>query len=197
MAAQVNGEAPSSAFLNVGLLFSSLSLSAPLLTTYQHLVSYPLISDSITTFKTNPYGAKSLSLTSSSLARLQPLLPYISKPLSYVHPYITRADSLGDSTLSSLESRFPVVKKPTGELYAEGKDIVFFPLKKGTEGKEYVLGVWGSEKKKTDQEGIVGLGKAMIATGLVVSGEAYRVVSEYLVGAAKTVKKEAHEKTES
>merc|ERR1712093_874997 len=46
MAPQVNGEAPSSAFLS-------------------HLISYPVISDSISTFKSNPYGAKSLSITTS------------------------------------------------------------------------------------------------------------------------------------
>merc|ERR1711977_800801 len=91
MAPQVNGEAPSSAFLS-------------------HLISYPVISDSISTFESNPYGAKSVSL--------------------------------GDSALSPTDPKFPVVKKPTGELIDNGKAIVFFPLKKGTEGKEYVVGVF-------------------------------------------------------
>merc|ERR1712093_718465 len=40
-----------------------------------------------------------------------------------------------------------------------GKAIVFFPLKKGTEGKEYVVGVYGSECKKVGGEGIVTWGK--------------------------------------
>merc|ERR1712093_552437 len=64
MAPQVNGEAPSSAFL-----------------------SHP-----ISTFKSNPYGAKSLSITTSLSHKLaDPLLPYLTKPYQYVSPYITKA----------------------------------------------------------------------------------------------------------
>lgn len=166
MAAQVNGEAPSSAFLN-------------------HLTSYPVVSDSISAFKTNPYGAKSLDLTTASLHRLEPLLPYLARPYQYVSPYVQKADSLGDATLSSIDARFPAVKKPAGELYNDGREIVLFPLRKGNEGKEYVLGVFGVEKKKAGQDGLVSYGKALIGTGLVVSGDAYKWVSEYLAGAKK------------
>ncbi|KUJ15151.1 uncharacterized protein LY89DRAFT_104605 [Mollisia scopiformis] len=96
MAPQVNGEAPSSAFLH-------------------HLTS----------------------LTHTSYSKISaPLAPYLHTPYSYLSPYLSKADSLGDSTLSSLDSKFPLVKKPTGELYDEGKAIVFYPLKKGNEGKE-------------------------------------------------------------
>jgi len=164
--AQVNGEAPSSAFLN-------------------HLTSYPVVSDSISAFKTNPYGAKSLDLTTASLHRLQPLLPYLARPYQFVSPYVQKADSLGDATLSSIDARFPAVKKPAGEWYSEGREIVLFPLRKGNEGKEYVLSVFGVEKKKVGQDGLVSYGKALIGTGLVVSGDAYKWVSEYLAGAKK------------
>jgi hypothetical protein len=155
----------------------------------QHLASYPVIFDSLTTLKTNPYLSKPISLTTSSLSHLTPLLPYIRKPLSYAQPYISRADSLGDSTLSSLETRFPVVKKPTGEIYNEGKEIVFFPLKVGSEGREYVLGVWGSERKK-EEGGVFGLGRAVIATGFVVGGEVVGWVSGYFGGKKEEVKGE-------
>lgn len=167
MAAQVNGEAPASAFLS-------------------HLVSFPVVSDSISTFKSNPYGAKSLDLTTAGYERLgKPLLPYLSGPYQYVSPYVQRADSLGDSTLSSLEAHFPVVKKPTGELYEGGRSIVFFPLRKGSEGKDYVVGVFGAEKKKSSQDGLVGYGLALIGTGLVVGSDAFKWVSGYLGGAPK------------
>merc|ERR1711939_134870 len=149
MAPQVNGEAPSSAFLS-------------------HLISYPVISDSISTFKSLPY--------------------------QYVSPYITKADSLGDSTLSTIDSKFPVVKKPTGELIDNGKAIVFFPLKKGIEGKEYVVGVYGSECKKVGGEGIVTWGKAAIATGLVVGGDAYGWLSGFLAGKKAEAKEVSNEK---
>jgi len=165
MAPQVNGEAPSSAFLS-------------------HLFSYPVISDSISTFKSNPYGAKSLSLTSASYTKAseltKPIHPYLLTPYQYVSPYIHRVDTLGDNTLSTLDNHFPVVKKPTGEIYDEGKKIVFFPLKVGNEGKEYVFSVFGSEKKKVGGEGIVTYGKAVVATGLVVSSDALGWLSAFL-----------------
>lgn len=201
MSTKVNGEVPSSAFLSVRHslppLHRTVQYIAPLKYSTnppQHLASFPLISDSITTFKTNPYGAKSLDLTTASLQRLEPLLPYLAKPYQYVSPYVQKADSLGDSTLSTIETRFPLVKKPTGELYSEGRDIVFFPLKKGTEGKEYVIGVFGSEKKKAGQEGLVGYGKALIGTGFIVGGEAYKLVSGYLAGSKKEVNEVVSEK---
>merc|ERR1712093_336336 len=138
MAPQVNGEAPSSAFLS-------------------HLISHPVISDSISTFKSNPYGAKSLSITTSLSHKLaDPLLPYLTKPYQYVSPYITKADSLGDSTLSTIDSKFPVVKKPTGELIDNGK--------------------------------------AAIATGLVVGGDAYGWLSGFLAGKKAEAKEVSNEK---
>jgi len=159
--AQVNGEKPASAFLS-------------------HLYSYPVISDSISTFKSNPYGAKSLDITTQVYEKTgKPLLPYLSKPYQYVSPYVAKADSVADNTLSTIDSKFPVVKKPTGELYSEGKDFVFFPLKKGTEGKDYVLKTYNSEVKKVGGDGIVTYGKAAISTSLVVSSDALHWLSEF------------------
>jgi hypothetical protein len=147
----------------------------------QHLTSYPVISDSISTFKSNPYGAKSLTITTSTYEKLsKPLAPYLHTPYSYISPYLTKADSLGDSTLTTLDSKFPVVKKPTEELYSEGKSFIFFPLRKGSEGKDYVLGIYGSEVKKVGGEGIVTYGKAALATGLVVTSDTLGWLSAFL-----------------
>jgi len=87
-----------------------------------------------------------------------------------------------------------LVKKPTGELYNDGRDLVFFPLRKGTEGREYVVGVFGTEKKKAGQEGLVGYGWALVNTGFVVSGDAYKWVSGYLAGPKQEVKEVVSEK---
>lgn len=107
---------------------------------------------------------------------------------------MARADSLGASTLEGLESRFPAVKRPTGELFDEGRSLVFFPLRKGGEGKEYVVGVWGSERKKPGQEGFVGYPRAAVGTGLVVGGEAYKWVSSFLAGGKVEAKEIVNEK---
>ncbi|RDL40793.1 Uncharacterized protein BP5553_00772 [Venustampulla echinocandica] len=172
MAPQVNGDpAPSSAFL-------------------AHLVSYPVINDSITSFKSHPYGAKSLQLTSQGYEKLGvPLLPYLSKPYEYVSPYVKKADSLGDSTLSSLDTKFPVVKKSTSELYQDAQSVVFFPLKKGTEGKDYVLNTYHGEVKKVGGEGVVTYGKAAVGTGFKVAGDSWAWLNSFL-GATKAPAKE-------
>jgi len=177
MAPQVNGDAPSSAFLS-------------------HLTSYPLINDSISTFKSNPYGQKSLSFTSGTYEKFgKPILPYLSKPYQYVSPYVAKADSLGDSTLSTLDNKFPVVKKPTDELYSDGKAVAFWPLKKGSEGKEYVLDTYGKEVEKTKKEGIVGYGKAVVSTSFILGSDALAWLGDFL-GKKKTEAKEvANEKT--
>jgi len=162
MAPQVNGDSPSSAFIS-------------------HLISYPLISDSISTFKSNSYGQKSLSLTSASYEKFgKPILPYFTKPYQYVSPYVAKADSIGDHTLSAIDDKFPVVKKPTGELYSEGKDVVLWPLVKGGQGKDYVVSTYGKEVEKTKKEGIVGYGKAVVSTGFIVGQDAYSWLSEVL-----------------
>jgi len=173
---QMNGEAPSSAFLS-------------------HLISYPVINDSIETFKSNPYGKKSLEVGSTGYERLaKPFFPYLQKPYEYVSPYVKKADSLGDSTLSSIDSKFPAVKKPTGELYDNGKSIVFFPLKKGSEGKEYVFKTYDSEVKKVGGGGVVGYGKAAVTTGLIVGSDALSWLSGFLMKKKEQTKEVANEK---
>jgi len=176
MAPQVNGDSPSSAF-------------------FSHLISFPVISDSISTFKSNPYGAKSLDITKTLTSTVsKKLAPILSTPISYATPYLKKADSLGDSTLSTLESKFPVVKKPTGELYSEGKSIVFFPLKKGTEGKDYVLSTFNGEVKKNSDQGFVGYGKAAISTTFKVGGDTYTWLSAFLSAKKSEAKEVSSEK---
>jgi len=176
MAPQVNGDSPSSAF-------------------FSHLISFPVISDSISTFKSNSYGAKSLDITKTLTSSVsQKLAPILATPISYATPYLKKADSIGDSTLSTLESKFPVVKKPTGELYSEGKSFVFFPLKKGTEGKDYVLSTFNGEFKKNGDQGLVGYGKAAISTTLKVGGDTYTWLSGFLSAKKAEAKEVTSEK---
>jgi len=178
MAPQVNGDSsPSSAFLS-------------------HLYSFPVVNDSITTFKKNPYGAKSLDLTSQGYEKLgKPLLPYLAGPYEYVSPYVKKADSIGDSSLFTLESKFPVVKKPTGELYEHAQSIIYFPLKKGSEGKDYVFSTYKGEVKKVGGESFVTYGIAAFGTGIIVTKESLNWLTQFL-SAKKTETKEAmNEKT--
>jgi hypothetical protein len=140
-----------------------------------------VVSDSIKTFKSIPLGKKSLSLADHGFnAFAKPVLPYLSKPYQYVSPYVAKADSLGDSTLSKVEAKFPVVKKPTNELYDKATGLALLPLRKGLEGKDYVLNTYKSEVKKVGGEGIVTMGKAAVTTTLIVSSDALSWLSNVL-----------------
>lgn len=125
-------------------------------------------------------------------------MPYLQGPYSkvspYIIPYAKKADTIGDSTLSTIDSKFPTIKKPTGELYEEGKGIFFLPLKLSLDGKDYVFKTFNTEKKNVGAEGIVGYGKAALATGLVVSSDTLSWISTFLSKKKAETKEIANEK---
>lgn len=162
---QVNGVTPSSAFI-------------------EHLLQYPLVSDGVSTVKENKYGQQTIALSSSAYEKLaKPVLPYLSKPYGYVSPYVQKADSIGDKTLNTLDQRFPVVLKPTAEVYQETKDIVFYPVRKGIEGRDHVYEVYAGERKQAGGEGVLPLGKALAATAIIVATETVTYARQYLASA--------------
>jgi len=174
--ASINGEKPSSATLS-------------------HIVSYPVVSDSISTFKSYPIGQKSIDIGTTAFDKLaKPVLPYFAKPYQYVSPYVAKADSLGDSALKKVDETFPVVTKPTGELYDNATGVAFFPLRKGLEGKDYVFKTYNSEVKKVGGDGIVTLGKAAVTTTLIVSSDALSWLSNFLSAKKAETKEVANDK---
>ncbi|KAI1388612.1 uncharacterized protein F4822DRAFT_429229 [Hypoxylon trugodes] len=163
MAAQVNGEVhPSSATLS-------------------HITGYPVVSDSIAYIKKNPYGQKSIELGDSAYkAFAKPVIPYFAKPYQYVSPYLKKVDVIGNDTLTKIDERLPALKKPTGELWTDGKNLFFFPVRKGLETKDHVFDIYGSEYKRVGGDGLVTSGKALVSTGLVVTSEALTWVGDFL-----------------
>ncbi|KAI9816084.1 MAG: hypothetical protein M1832_005167 [Thelocarpon impressellum] len=162
------------------------------LASVNHFASYPLISDTISTFKSNPYGQKSLSLADQIYATFaKPLYPYLSGPYQYVSPYVSKADSLADSGLSKVEQTFPIVKQPTGQLRNSVTDVAFLPLRKATEGKDYVLNTYSSEYGKVGGDGLLTAGKAVISTGLVVTSDSLGWLSSFLSAKKDDAKKVA------
>ncbi|KAF7546782.1 hypothetical protein G7046_g9202 [Stylonectria norvegica] len=165
MSPQVNGDVPSSG--NSAF--------------FQHLLNYPVVSDSVHTFKTNEYGQKSIALGDSAYKIFAaPVVPWFAKPYEYVSPYVSKVDSLGDKTLDRIDERFPVVKKPTNDLYNDTKGLILFPLQKGIEGKDHVVQVYSTEYKKNEQAGLVATGKAALTTVLVVSNETLSWLSSFI-----------------
>lgn len=147
----------------------------------QHLLTYPLISDSVHTVAANEYAQRSFKLGDSVYQTFAaPLLPWVAKPYGLVFPYVQKADSIGDKTLDRVDERFPIVKKPTGELYNETRELILLPYQKGLEGKEHVFSVYAAEYKKSEQQGLVAQGKAAVTTAVVVSNETLTWISNFV-----------------
>ncbi|KAI1337708.1 hypothetical protein F5Y15DRAFT_151760 [Xylariaceae sp. FL0016] len=179
MAPQVNGEVhPSSATLS-------------------HITGYPLVNDGIAYFKQNPYGQKSIELSDSAYQRLaKPVLPYFAKPYEFVSPYVKKADLIGDDVLNKVDERLPIIKKPSGELWSDGKNFIFFPVRKGAEAKGHVTTVYNSEYKKVGGEGLVTTGKALLSTGLVVTTDALTWIGDYIRAGKQQAKQAGNEAAE-
>jgi hypothetical protein len=135
-----------------------------------------------------------MKLSDSAYQFAKPILPYLNKPFQYVSPYVKKADVMGDDTLSKIDERMPVLKKTTDELVADGKAIIFFPVRKGMETKDYVEGVYESEYKKVGGDGLVKSSKALISTSLIVTSEALNWIGNIL-RAGKAQAKETTKKT--
>jgi len=172
-----NGEKPSSLFIS-------------------HLTSYPVVSDGITTYKSNPYGAKSVSLALDAYQRFfVPVEPYLKGPYSYIAPYLAKADSLGDQGLTKLDSSVPVVKEETAVLKEKVQGVAFFPFKLGAQGKDYVFKTFEEEKKKGGEEkGLVPLAKALWSTEVKVAADTFQFLADFLSAKKEEGKKFAHEK---
>jgi hypothetical protein len=155
-----------------------------------HLHSYPVVHDSLEAYKSHPYGARSLSLLASTYQRfIAPLHPYLKTPYSYLSPYLHRADELGDNGLSQVESRFPIVKEDTSKLKQTVVDYASVPLGFAGRGKEYVMGTWQDEYRKTSGEGVVKFGKAVVSAELRVGFDVLDVVKGYMRRGEKEVNK--------
>ncbi|KAG9232680.1 hypothetical protein BJ875DRAFT_442917 [Amylocarpus encephaloides] len=135
----------------------------------QHLFAYPIISDSVDALMSTSYGAKSLDLTAQGYEMFgKPLASKLAGPYGYVSPYVKKADSIGDTTLSNIDNRFPVLKKQTGELVEDGKSIIFFPLRKGHEGKDHLLSTYMGEIQKVGGDGIATYAQAGLGTTIII-----------------------------
>lgn len=166
--------------------------------TLSHITSYPLVADSISTFKSNPYGAKSIEVADAGYSKLvAPTLPYFKKPYSFVSPYVTKADELGDNTLGKIDSKFPVVKSETKELKDTAVSYAHLPLVKFDEGKKYLLDTYSAEYKKCGGEGIIAYGKAAVTTSLVTTSDVLTWLSKFISTKKAEAKEVAKEKTSS
>lgn len=163
-----------------------------------HLTSYPVVSDSISLFKSNPYGAKSIEYGDQAYNRLaKPVLPYFSTPYSYVAPYVARADALGDKGLTQIDSRFPIIREDTQKIRGTIYNTAGYPVRVAGDVKQHLFEIYGSEYKKCGGNGVVASGKALITTSLVLSTESLTYLTAWLQKAKEEAKDVVNEKTNS
>jgi len=150
-----------------------------------HLTSYPLVSDSITTYQSHPYGAKSISVFNTAYSTAYtnlyaPFSSYLSRPYSVVAPYLAKADSIGDSGLSTLESRFPIVKADTATIQEKAKGVAGFPWRVVQEGKQFVFNTYDDELTKSEGNTIVKQVKAVVGTEIKLTMAVFNFVLDLL-----------------
>lgn len=161
----------------------------------QHLQSYPVVSDSISTFKSNPYGQKSIDIAENGYKSIvAPVVDSLQGPYGYVKPYVDKADQLADGGMTKIDQTFPIVKKDTEEIKDSVLDVVFMPLRMAFQGKDYVFKTYSNEYKKCGGDGLVASGKAMITTSLVLTSDTLNWLSSYLSQKKEEAKNVASEK---
>ncbi|KAK2867776.1 hypothetical protein FQN49_003480 [Arthroderma sp. PD_2] len=154
----VNGTRPSSQFIS-------------------HLISYPIVSDSITTIKKSPYGQKSLEYADKSYSHLEPIFPYFAKPYGLVAPYVEKADHLGNEGLNQVDNTYPKIVKATEDV----RGTVRGYIRVAEDGTKYVRSTYDSERKLAQGGPVLSHGKAAVSTGLMVTSQYLLWLSNFLV----------------
>ncbi|KAF2722337.1 hypothetical protein K431DRAFT_284032 [Polychaeton citri CBS 116435] len=114
-----------------------------------HLASYPVVNDGIETFKSNPYGKRSIELADGAYSKFgKPVEPYLETPYSYAKPYLNKADELGDKGLDKVDGHFPIVKEETSTIVDTAKGYVLWPFKLADDGKTYVFKTWNGKPRR-------------------------------------------------
>lgn len=112
-----------------------------------------------------------------------------------VSPYVAKADSLADSSLKKVDQKFPIVKEDTDKIKGTAVDMAFFPLRKATEGKDYVFKTYNNQYKKCGGQGLITTGKASVSTSFVVTSDVLAWISSYLGAKKEQTKEKVNEKT--
>ncbi|KAF2101632.1 putative pathogenesis associated protein Cap20 [Rhizodiscina lignyota] len=163
-----------------------------------HLTSYPVVSDGITTYKSNPYGEKSIALFNDAYSRFaSPFIPYLQGPYSWVAPYVAKADELGDSGLSTIDDKFPIVKEDTEKIKGSVFETMYYPVQVAQDGKEYVFKTYEDEGSKIDGKGIFHLAKTVVSTELRIASDVLHALAEWLGPKKEKAQKTVEEKIEA
>lgn len=156
---------------------------------YQHVTKYPVVSDSISAFESNPYGQKSIDITNFAYGRfVKPFFPYLEKPASYAKPYVAKVDEIGDAILTKFDERVPIVKSETSDIKQTAIDYVHWPIKVVNDQKDYLINTYSDEYKNCGGDGVVAGGKALVSGSFVVASDWLAYIASLLQKAKEEAK---------
>ena len=119
-------------------------------------------------------------------------MPYFKTPYSYTKPYVAKVDQIGDSLLTKFDEKIPILRSETAEIKSTAFNYAQWPMKKASEGTNWIKSTYSEEYKKCGGDGVVAGGKAAITSSLILSSDMLGWLSSFLV--AK--KEQAKEKTQ-
>jgi hypothetical protein len=160
-----------------------------LLTIFQHIKSYPAVSDALGAYSSNPLGQKSIAVFSRAYNTFYaPIVPYLQGPYSYVAPYVAKADSLGDDGLTEIDKRVPILKEDTEKVKGTVREYALFPLKFAGQSKDYVYNTFNDQYNKSTGDGISKLVKGVISTELKLGVDAFNFLMDFINRAPEAAK---------
>jgi len=142
-----------------------------------------VVADGITTYKSNPYGAKSLEFATQGVVIVnnriyKPLSPYLATPYSYVAPYVAKIDSLGDSGLTTLETKFPFIKEDTAALKEKTMSYATYPTTVLNDNTKVFRETYNERYQHHEGKNpLFRLGFTMLDTGVKIGGDIFHFVA--------------------
>jgi hypothetical protein len=126
---------------------------------------------------------------------VKPAFSYVETPVSYAKPYVAKVDQFGDKLLTKVDEKVPVLKSETKELKSSIWAIIYWPVTKTTETKDWAFSTYSSEYKKCGGDGLVAGGKAAVTTPLILASEVLQWLSTFLQTKKAEAKEVVQEKT--
>ncbi|KAL8684667.1 MAG: hypothetical protein Q9218_008197 [Villophora microphyllina] len=178
----VKGDVPSSKFFDV-----------PSSKFFDRLESFPAVSSGIEAVKNNPITAAPLEITKrTSSLFAAPVFPLAS--LSYfvleplIRPMVKKVDSLAHDYLAKVEGTWPLITEEPRKIKNEVKNLVFLPVNKIKERRDYVLDTYSQERSHHGKTGLMAKGRAVICTQLIIVSDGLLWVKSILSGGQQTAK---------
>ncbi|KAI4099148.1 MAG: hypothetical protein L6R37_006104 [Teloschistes peruensis] len=160
---------------------------------FDRLGSVPSISSGIEAVKNNPIMAAPFQITQrTSSLFAAPVFPLAS--LSYfvleplIRPIIKKVDTMATDCIDKVTGTIPLITEEPGKIVSEVKHLVFIPVNKLLEEKDYVVATYSQECSSHEHGGVLAKGRAVICTQLIVVSDGLLWLKSILSGGQRPAK---------